>query len=682
MTAPKKDDARPPFSVKNVPADYFDLLPQSAVRYTAFPEELPHNAIWDFARGANGTMYASLCGEQGASVCVRLYEYLPVEGKLRFCFDGGAVTMAHPRMIPPSKIHTSIQPLPDGRLIMTTHNTARAAGHPHWLFDSYYTHIWEGFPGSHVILWDPARREARSLGIPVPRDSIYGAVYDERHHAYWFTTFLRGHLWRLDLTTMQTRDFGQITEVASYCICRDRRGHLYTSSRSGHVFRIDVDTCEVRDLGVFAREPEAHPWWKRQRHLGHHAQGPDGRLYVSFRFSDHLYAIDPDTLSVERTPPFAPPGREGAPLVAQKGLAFDSKGVLWSVTIRPMDAVIGNLCHLHRWDLLRGGKPECVGLLGTPERATTCVSEMLMDGNDVLHLADSNHGEDMPGVLSVDTRKLAGTEKRLRTRDAAAYLLFADGADAFPGPDFERKAERYRETARKWEECCRFVSTQANTALRAREVRVVRLWEMLGRGKAAVAALRWEENDVLTVWCGPSGAFRLRIRDGKIVERADSAGDCPVRPPAPAGLQGAHLPARQGRQYLAQAACWTPWRDGQWLVGTLDGVVARFDPRTGRCCSLGAVGVHGPVHQIAVDAACSGAFGVSGDPQDLGHVFHYDDDGGLREVGRLTFSSPEELPASNTQPTTAALSRDGSRLAVGVIDDLACVYIYSDVRID
>ena len=51
-------------------------------------------------------------------------------------------------------------------------------------------------------------------------------------------------------------------------------------------------------------------------------------------------------------------------------------------------------------------EPEYVGLLGTPDRVTACVSEMHMDSDDVLHIADSNHGEDMPGIIAVNTRYL------------------------------------------------------------------------------------------------------------------------------------------------------------------------------------------------------------------------------------------------------------------------------------
>ncbi len=670
-----------PYRVDQFPADYFDMVPQSAVRYSRFPDALPHNSIWDIARGPGKTMYASLCGELGASVSVRLYEYLPADGALRFCFDGGLETMANSRIIPPSKIHTSMQPTRDGKLIMFTHTTARSPVHPCWMLDSYYTHIWEGYPGSHLIEWDPQRREAKVLGMPVARDTIYGAIYDDRHHALWFTSYLRGHLFRLDLTSKELQDFGQITEYGSYCICKDRLGHLYTASRTGHVYHINVDTRRITHMGIPTQAPETNPLCKTQRILGHHDQGPNGRLYVSFRYSDYLYVIDPETLEIERTPSFLPSSFACAPPVAQKGLAFDSKGVLWLVTMQPLTVVVGSLCHLHRWDLLQGGKPEYVGLLGTPGRATECVSEMLMDENDVLHIADTNHGDDPPGILAVDTRRLISAEARVKTRDVAAYLLFADAHKLSADPEYERNTEKYRKFACDYEKSNQFLLDKANTAIQARSTSVIRLWETLSRGAAAVVAMQWENDERLTVWCGPNGACRLRIRGARIAVRTDGAMDCPRKEGMPAILTTAVLPSRQGRQYLAEPTCWAPWKGGQWLVGSRDGMVARFDPQTGRTFSLGAVGLHGPVHQIVTDAVRISAFGVSGDSQDLGHLFHYDDETGLREIGRTFYAPADDFVCSNTQPTTVALSPNGRTLAVGVVDELACVYLYTDVLV-
>jgi malonyl CoA-acyl carrier protein transacylase len=95
--------------------------------------------------------------------------------------------------------------------------------------------------------------------------------------------------------------------------------------------------------------------------------------------------------------------------------------------------------------------------------------------------------------------------------------------------------------------------------------------------------------------------------------------------------------------------------------------------------ALGAVGVHGPVHQIAV--ANGHAFGVSGDPNDLGHVFHYCDETGLREAGRLFFKPADGPVFSSTQPVKVAVSPDASRVAFGVADELGCLYIYNQIKI-
>ncbi len=356
-----------------MPEGFFELLPQEAVRYSKFPVNTKHNAIWDFNWGHDGKMYVALCGELGNALNAILYEYDRQTGSLEFCFDAGRETMADPRMIPPSKIHTSITPIRDGKVLMTTHTTARSLAHPYWLFDQHYTHQWEGYPGSHVLVWDPATRQCSNLGIPVARDSIYGACYDDRNNALWFTTYLRGHLYRLDLETRKVEDFGQITEFGSYKFVKDGLGNMLISTRSGTVFHIAVDNGSITDLGVLAKETEKNPNWRGRRYLGHHADMPDGRILLSVRCSDWLYAFDPETLKFERFGDFRPASFiQSAPWMMQKGLAFDSKGILWQASLCPISESVGSMAHLFRWDIMDGKEPEYVGLLGTPDRVTAC----------------------------------------------------------------------------------------------------------------------------------------------------------------------------------------------------------------------------------------------------------------------------------------------------------------------
>lgn len=65
------------------------------------------------------------------------------------------VILPHDRQIRASKFHSSICFMPDGRLIMTTHTTDESPCHPTWMPIAYYHHLWEGFAGGHILIYDP-----------------------------------------------------------------------------------------------------------------------------------------------------------------------------------------------------------------------------------------------------------------------------------------------------------------------------------------------------------------------------------------------------------------------------------------------------------------------------------------------------------------------------------------------
>ncbi|MCX6907322.1 MAG: hypothetical protein NTY01_04685, partial [Verrucomicrobia bacterium] len=417
----------------------------------------------------------------------------------------------------------------------------------------------------------------------------------------------------------------------------------------------------------------------------HHASMPDGRLLLSFHFSDRVYAFDPATLRFERLGDFRPPAFiQSAPWMSQKGLAFDSHGVLWQATMCPINVAAGSVAHLHRWDIMNGDAPEYVAMLGTADRVTACISEMHMDGNDVLHIGDTNHGEDMPGIIAVDTRRIrragdTGLFKRgEQVRDVTAYILYADGKDAYPLDDYESAAAPYVKSLQEMEQYGEFLEHQARSRVFAAETIGVRLWDEFGRGSASgVKNLGWRGLDEL-VFEIPSGTYLVKERahflnPQKVDHSFREVG------PLPAALNAARPPSRQGRQFKSGISAWARWGDSSWIIGTEDGCVALYHEKTGVTFALGAIGVHGPVHQIAT--ANGHAYGVSGDSHDLGHVFHYCDATGLREIGRLFFKPENEPVFSSTQPVRVAVSADARRVAVAVADDLGCVYIYNQVSI-
>jgi hypothetical protein len=670
----------------SMPEGYFELLPQEAVRYSKFPVNTKHNAIWDFNWGHDGKMYVALCGELGNALSAILFEYDRETGRMEFCFDTERETMADPRMIPPSKIHTSINPIRDGKVIMATHTTARSSVHKYWLFDQHYTHMWEGFPGAHVLVWDPATRQCSDLGIPVPRDSIYGACYDDRNNALWFSTYLRGHLCRLDLETRKVQDFGQITEYGSYKFVKDRLGNMLISTRSGTVFHISVDDYKITDLGVLARDPEEHPLWRGHRILAHHADMPDGRIMLGLHWSQRLYAYDPETLQFERFGDYRPASFiQSAPWMMQKGLAFDSQGILWQATLCPINEAVGFMAHLIRWDIMRGKEPEYVGLIGTPERVTACVSEMHIDSNDVLHIADSNHGDDMPGIIAVNTRYLQkkmteGSYSRSgRVRDVTAYFPYSDGKDFYPLDNFDEASTPYIAFKKEIAEYEQFLKEQAELGVRCVQAFGIRLWHQFGRGSGSlVRNLEWTGRDTLIIQL-PSGIYSTNAgSDFQVLEKTEHTFDLAgEKNGIPEVLKNAHPPARQGRQFKTRLSAWARWDKHSWIIGTDDGCIALYHEKKKSTYALGSVGVHGPVHQIAV--ANGHAYGVSGDPNDLGNIFHYSDKTGLREIGRTVIAPDKDPIFSNTQPVRVAVSHDGEKVAVSVADSLGCVYIFKSV---
>jgi hypothetical protein len=260
-----------------------------------------------------------------------------------------------------------------------------------------------------------------------------------------------------------------------------------------------------------------------------------------------------------------------------------------------------------------------------------------------------------------------------------AYILYADGREAYPADDFDQAAAPYATLLREMDEYGEFLEHDGCSRVRAEKTHAIRLWDHFGRGEPSrVLNLEWISPSEL-VFALPSGNYRA---GGESEFQTYGKTDHAFAPKAvmPPVLKDARPPSRQGRQYKSGISAWAPWGADSWIIGTEDGCVALFHVKTGTTFALGAVGVHGPVHQIAV--ANGHAYGVSGDPNDLGHVFHYCDETGLREVGRLFFKPAKGPVFSSTEPVGIAVSPDASRVAVSVADSLGCIYIYQNVVLD
>lgn len=679
------------------------MIPSVAVKQKCYDEDPEYGASWDLYVTKGGRVFFPVCAELLYPKIVRLYEYLPDEDRLELHFKLEDVTIQQERAIRTSKIHTSITELPDGRLIMTTHTTARSPQHPDWMPQAYHGHPWEGYQGSHILIYDYVNKKVEDRGIPVPFESIYGAKYDAGHNCLYFTGYLLGHLYRYDLDTNRVTDYGKVTEYGSYRICEGPDGHFYSSSRSGEIFRINLDTQQIEMLGVQILDNNAE--MSAYHRVLFFSVAINGKLYYQSAFSMGLQSYDPATGEVAYEGDLRPVNLGGyrprtAPGCYDEncyGMALDEQNCLW-YTYR-----IGGL-HLVRWDFLHGGKPESMGLLGLPEHVPTSAAELIFQ-NKKLYIGDTNHGADGPGVTVVDLEKLmeirnkeaeTGECSEIRLcKDAFIYLVlarlldtsvfpFEPGEDCkklpmrdfYPGEDFERDLRIYIEQDRQSENYYKVMAENpvCVQGTDSKDIKAILLWRELSVELSQVHALYWTNDRTLIAQVGsPDGEkLELTIVDGEITQK------CPIShfrtQKIPDALKGLAYPYYPGRQYKAVPTAWAPWKDGSCLVGTLDGMLA-IARKDGSVYSLGTAVQCGAVHHIVTDADAEVAYGVAGDPMNMGNVFSYDDISGLRWLGTVFRDDKTKgLTLSGDQLYRVALSPDKSCLVIGTVDRMGCLF--------
>ncbi|MFC4600042.1 hypothetical protein [Cohnella hongkongensis] len=374
-------------------------IPEHLARFTPLPNEKGHNAVWDFVRAPDGRFYLSVCGENEKPLTALLYEYLPATGELRLILDVAKIWIVDSCQMPPSKIHTSIDFLPDGRLILATHNTAPAPGHRQWMFEQHYEHPWEGYPGSILMIVDPNTNQAEIKGIPVPRESIYGGMLGSDPRFYYFLGYMRGHFYRLDLETNEVKDYGKVSEFSSCRLAKDAKGRLYGSSYSGGFWRYDPGKDEIEDLKLRFLPPSGT---KHRRQFIFSLHTPRDTLLLVGNMDGEMIELDPDTLEATRHGSILPEDVPSVNGYGIGGLAADDRFVLY-YGLKTYDEYYP--IRLVRWDLLGGGRPHNLGLITWGGRDSQYISEMIFDERGQLHMVDVC-GEFSPFILTVDAGKL------------------------------------------------------------------------------------------------------------------------------------------------------------------------------------------------------------------------------------------------------------------------------------
>lgn len=650
----------------------YRVINQTGVRQAIVHEPL-HNACWDANLAPDGTLYFSVCSELTTHEYAKLYKYDYDTNTASECFYTKDYLLKSDRYIRDSKFHTSIHFKPDGKLIMVTHTTDKSPCHPAWLPMSFVSNVWEGFPGGELMEYDPKTGKVDLLGIPAPRESIYGAVYSPKDDAYYMMGWMRGHLYRYDCKTRKCEDKGQATDYRCYRIVLGPDQNLYFSTKSGFMMRYNVDTQQIEDLN--ARIPcdktEKGDNWP-YTYLGPCPIGPDGRLYITGNYTDILSALDVKTGEIEVIGKMVPADEyvdNDEQHVLIPGMAFDRDGVLWYATMsfrNNEDEYYKVPSVLFRWDFLHGGKPEPLGLFGTPGRVQTFSDSFFVDKErDILFSVSTNHSYGSPDVIAIDLKQFREVmyEKGPVCEDR---LMYAPGDEEFK--EFGDGWHNTKAAIRKY---------AAN--VKADHIDPVRLWREFGptgMAESAVKGLRWMDNDTLEGICGKEKLYRFVIQNGRLAEmkETDEATAAAIIPARAAEVEG--LPFYPGRQWRANALAECPWLNGQKLVGTEDGFLAKVNP-DGSVTSIGPAVCQGPIRCLTSSLETGVAYGVGGDVEDVGNVFRYTEKEGLQYLGFMScdVANNDVGTCVNFILSSCVLSPDGKKLAVGACDRMSSVYI-------
>lgn len=680
---------RSPYKFTMFSDDYFRMINQAGVRQRNDLCGLGYYACWDTKLGPDGILYYAPSDTSGHGKHTRLVAYDYQSDSAKICFKAEDVVLPNPRQLPATKLHESLTVLPDGRIFATTHSTDRAPAHPEWMPLAHHTHVWEGWPGSTMVCYDPKTGKTENWGVPVPRESIYGATYDTAHNAIYMIGFMRGHVYRYSLDTRTVKDLGKAAEMFCYRLHVGPDGHIYGCTKSGYLWRVNVDTERLEDLNW--RVP-AYPnnycnnTWYRYMSKGHNV---DDHTFIFSTFcSDEFFTFDTRTLTVNPLgckTTFEEFADRVRTTMGVNEFDIDKYGVLWYVIAlyqfdKPDDDYFhyGLPDYLMRWDYLRGEAPECLGAVGTPRRMHGQTSGVCIDAKrDILFMVDGGSHAPSNSVTCVDLAEFRRHMYEPGPVSAEPHF--------HPVPMTPAQIDAYNNRgAAAVEEV-----TEHNPffAFPIETVTPVRIWRNVPHTSiedSKVIGLVWDKYNVLHGVCGETNRYCFTIKDKQVdtFMPLEQAGDeyrawllANIYPRGAAVDDSITLPCTVGRRYLAVASAAIAWNGGRQIVGTRDGLLAIV--RGEEVFALGNAATYGPVRCLYANAEKTRLWGTAGDAEDLGTIFYYDDKVGLRQLGHVIYNIHGYFdgPAASNVLSSIAVSPDEKLIAVGGADRMGAITI-------
>ena len=698
--------------------DYRRLINQTSVRARMAPLDGAENtnACWDGIVAPDGKFYYPVSCETGACISTKLARFDYDADKVEVVCAGDDAFLPNDRKLPHTKFHTSLNIIPrsalypevpydpmDYLVVGATHFSERAKHHPEWLPIGHHNHVWEGFPGGQILVFDPKNGHCFSLGTPVPQESIYGAAYDPKYNRLYLIGFLRGHVYCYDFNERRViKDLGKAAEMFCYRLVLGADGNIYGCSKSGQLFKVNTETVELENLDWHVPDfKENITSYTHYRYMVQGRNHPSGK-YLIFAISSipWMYKLEFATGKVTCIGRCVPLDGLYKPHVTNadfgvRGFDIDKDGVMWLGVTGPDGSpthYFSPCTYLIRWDPDNGEAPYCCGMIGKPERVQNWITEVAYDPlNDRLFWSDQCSGTNErpsagglelkefrkvyrePGPLSDDPLHLGRkwSETELKRREENQKKAVAAGEENTPNNPFQ--------------------------AFSPLKIDLVRLWRKLPRLEvedSKVIGMAFEEiKDArykLHVVSGRSGDFDTATYVTQIVDKEvvslqrmseiDAQYKAWLREnilPQPVNFdESIKLPEMTGRRYRAKASCVVDWKDGKKFVGTLDALCAIVSPDGSTYC-LGNAAAYGPIRCMVTNKAKTHLWGVAGDDEDLGYVFEYDEVNGLRQLGVMIYNVRGifDGPTTSHVLSSITLSADEKYLAIGSADRIAEVHV-------
>ena len=656
----------PEISPKNL-----KLIPQSTVKCAFIDEGDRRNAIWDMFVTKKGRCFFSVCAELYVSESAGLYEYIYETNEIKCCFELDKEVLYARDAVMPSKIHTSMAEMNDGRIIMTTHTTSQSRVHPYWYPEPFFSHVFEGYQGSNILIYDPERNFLENRGVPIAHESIYGGALDPVRNAYYFTGYFKGHLYRYDIDTGEITDYGKVTEFGSFRLhYSEIDGNIYSASRSGYFYRINTQTQQIEELGIFF-EKDYEPY-STQKHvqLDYIADGKDGNIYLKYIFGYNIYRYNIKENKLECVGDGRPEDLELSEPNQHYGLAVDDNGVLWYTLSCLTEKYDWANAYLIRWDILKGEKPKNMGLVGSKKRSINVMAEMHFH-NGVIYLTNGNHFFDIPGMFAIDVKKLEGLSYDLAednpdtpfAHDILNYMHVDEPQKYYPyGKEEFSKQHKVAESFISYSEKFGAFMKENPMEIRGKKITPYPLWHKYGYKNSAVRYVKYTQNGFFVEF-GENEKFRINS-EGEI-ERIEKFTEKEIP-------EGKNVPYAAGRFFRAKVTAGAKIFDNKYLLGTLDGLLFVSDGESS--FNLGACpNTSGEIRDICYCEKTRTAYGIAGGKNDINIVFSFNEREGVRYLGRAHFNVESGLYLNN-ELSSIDVSDDGTKILIGSDENMGAFY--------